>query len=128
MKTRRILVVDDDELIREVATMALTLHKDWTIDQASSGKQAIASARMHPPDAILLDVMMPESDGPDTLAQMRTIPTLKHVPVIFLTAKSRKLEHVRYAELDVVGTIAKPFASVELAAQVATMLGWEDGE
>ena len=124
MSERRLLIVDDDELIRELAITCLELQDGWVIEQAESGMEAVVAASSKPPDAILLDVMMPEWDGPQTLEKLRAVPNLGDVPVIFLTAKTGRAERQRYSGLNVMGTIAKPFEAMELASQIAEILGW----
>ena len=126
MSAKRVLLVDDDDLIREVATNCIELNEPWVVTQAGSGQEALALARQQPPDAILLDVMMPEWDGPETLAQLRQIAQLKHVPVILLTAKAGRSEQRRYAELAISGIIAKPFEPMQLTTRIAEILGWGD--
>ena len=85
--TRRILVVDDDDAARQAAAHSLQLMAGWEVVEAYCGAQAIESAKQHQPDAILLDVMMPDLDGPATLAALRADDTTRAIPVIFLTAK-----------------------------------------
>ena len=85
--TRRILVVDDDELLREVAKAALEIVGGWQVVTAHSGAEARSPGAPERPDAILLDVMMPGVDGPSTVAALRADPATARIPVIFLTAK-----------------------------------------
>lgn len=122
--TRRILVVDDEDDIREVAQISLELMAGWEVIPARSGEEGIRRAEEERPDAILLDVMMPDLDGPSTLARIRGNPATAHIPVILLTARAYAGERDRLAELDVSGVLAKPFDPMELSAQVASTLGW----
>jgi CheY-like chemotaxis protein len=121
---RRVLIVDDDAGIREVAQMSLELVGGFTVTTASSGAAALEAARAERPDGILLDVMMPELDGPDTLAALRDDELLGDVPVIFLTAKVQPAERSRFVEMDVAGLIAKPFDPMTLPGQIAELFGW----
>jgi CheY-like chemotaxis protein len=122
--TRHVLIVDDDDGIREVAKMSLELVAGWHVTTATNGADGIAAARAEPPDGILLDVMMPGLDGPATLAALRADGAIGATPVIFLTAKVQASERTRFAELDVAGLIAKPFDPMTLHTQIAELFGW----
>ena len=126
MPHKRLLVIDDEEDIRDVATLALELTGGWEIAAADSGRRGLAAARDVRPDAILLDVMMPDMDGPSTLAALRTDDATRDIPVIFLTAKVQSADRRRFEELGVRGVIAKPFDPMTLATRVAELLGWEE--
>ncbi len=117
------LVVDDEEDIREVAQLGLETFAGWDVRTAASGPQALHDAAADPPDVVLLDVMMPELDGPSTLAALREHPATRDVPVVFLTAKVQASERRRLEDL-AAGVIAKPFDPVRLAGEVAERLGW----
>ncbi len=124
--TKRILVIDDDEDIQDVALVALEVVGGWEVMTASSGSEGILLAAAEKPDAILLDVMMPDSDGIDTLEQLKANPITQLIPVIFLTAKVQSGDRDRFTQLDIIDVIAKPFKTMLLAQQVATILGWEE--
>lgn len=124
--TRTLLLIDDDDDIREIAQLSLELGAGWTIYNASSGAEGIELARVHKPDAILLDVMMPVMDGPATLEKLRSDDETKHIPVVFLTAKARPAERDRLAGLDVAGVLAKPFDPMTLPDQLRGALGWSE--
>jgi CheY-like chemotaxis protein len=76
------------------------------------------------PDAILLDVMMPDLDGPSTLALLRQDEALREIPVVLLTAKVQAADRRQFGALDVAGVLAKPFDPMTLADDVARALGW----
>ena len=118
----RLLVVDDDEDIREVAQLCLETTGDWQVLTASSGTEAIATARTEQPDAILMDVMMPEMDGLSTFRELQGDKTTRTIPVILLTAKVQAADRGRFAELGVTGVIPKPFDPMTLAGQVTEIL------
>ncbi|MBA8793428.1 CheY-like chemotaxis protein [Friedmanniella endophytica] len=122
MSPRHVLVVDDDDSIREVARMTLELVGGWQVSVASSGAEAWQKVRELRPDAMLLDVMMPGMDGPTTLQRMREDPDTPDVPVIMMTAKDVPMEQRR--ELGLAGLIAKPFDPLTLSDQVSEILGW----
>lgn len=123
--SRRVLIVDDDDAIREVAQTSLELVAGWRVEVASSGAQALGLAAADPPDAILLDVMMPLMDGPTTFARLQADPRTRHVPVVLLTAKVQPAERRRWERLGVAGVLAKPFDPLGLPGAVADLLGWE---
>ena len=123
--TRRVLVVDDDDAIREVAQSSLEIVAGWEVEVASSGLQALDRAVAAPPDAILLDVMMPSMDGPTTFARLQADARTRDVPVVMLTAKVQPAERRRWEQLGVAGVLAKPFDPLELPGQIADLLGWD---
>jgi two-component system OmpR family response regulator len=86
-RLRRILYVEDDPDIHEVARIALSVVGDYDVEICSSGTEAIDAAGRVRPDVVLLDVMMPGMDGVSTMAALRGVPGLEDVPVIFVTAK-----------------------------------------
>ena|SRR5487761_850082 len=122
---RKILIVDDEDAIREVTQVALETLSDWTVLTARSGREGIRLAAADRPDAILLDVMMPDMDGPATLQELAANPLTREIPVLFLTAKVQAADIRRLRGLGVKGVIAKPFDPLELAREVAEALGWE---
>lgn len=126
MTTKRILVVDDDEDIQDVARVALEVVGGWEVITASSGSEGLDLAASQQPDAILLDVMMPDLDGIATLKQLKANPITQSIPVILLTAKVQASDRDRFAALDILGIIPKPFKTMLLAERVAEMLGSED--
>jgi CheY-like chemotaxis protein len=125
MATKQILVVDDEDDIREVAQVSLEMIGNWAILTARSGQEGLTRAEAEQPDAILLDVMMPDMDGPTTFQQLQNMPAICHIPVILMTAKVQASDQRRFASLGVKGVIAKPFDPLTLADQVATTLGWQ---
>jgi CheY-like chemotaxis protein len=125
---RRILIIDDEDDIREVAALALETTAGWEIVAACSGPDGIlAAANSKPiPDAILMDVMMPGMDGPTTFHQLQQNPELASIPVLLLTAKVQGVDQRRFAGLGVSGVLFKPFNPMTLAAQISEKLGWMD--
>lgn len=123
---RRILVVDDDEAIRDVVRTGLEVVARWTVQVAENGAQALTLCSADPPDAVLLDVMMPTMDGPTTFSRLQDNPRTRSVPVIFLTAKVQPAERRHYEGLGVAGVLAKPFDPLALPGQISDLLGWHD--
>ena len=118
MRLERILYVEDDPDIQAVATMALERVGGFTVAAFSSGRRAVAGAAEFSPDLILLDIMMPEMDGPTTLTKLREQSSLAGTPVVFFTAKVQPAEVEHYKSLGALDVIAKPFDPMSLAGQV----------
>ncbi|HEV7196673.1 MAG TPA: response regulator [Pedococcus sp.] len=121
---RRILVVDDDELILEVAQMSLEVVGGWSVVTATDGQQGLDVARAELPDAIVMDVMMPGMDGPTAALALRADPATAGIPIVLLTAKVQAADRAAFAELPVRGVLGKPFDPMLLPAELSTMLGW----
>ncbi|MGC1309551.1 MAG: response regulator [Phormidesmis sp.] len=123
-KPKRILIVDDEESIQKVVSLSLKLEANWESLSASSGKEGIHQAEVHCPDAILLDVMMPELDGISTFEALGKNLNTQAIPVILLTAKTRTAEKRLFQTMGVAGVITKPFNPLTLASQIAKLLNW----
>jgi CheY-like chemotaxis protein len=125
---RQILIIDDEDDIREVAALSLEATAGWNIITASSGADGIRAAAdpKHRPHAILMDVMMPGMDGPTTFRKMQQNPEIATIPVILLTAKVQGVDQRRFADLGVAAVLFKPFDPLTLAAQISNALGWKD--
>jgi CheY-like chemotaxis protein len=122
--TRRILLVDDDQDIRDIAQLALCKFAHWEVRAAPCGQDGLNQAKADPPDAILLDVSMPDMDGISVYEQLQQDPTTRSIPVVLLTAKVLPSDRQRFADLGVAGVITKPFDPVTLSTQVTQVLGW----
>jgi len=123
---RKILIIDDEDDIRQVAALSLETIAGWEVVTANRGAQGIAMARSEKPDAVLLDVMMPEMDGPTTFKNLQADPATAGIPVILLTAKVQGVDQRRFASLGVVAVLFKPFDPITLADQMKEALGWTD--
>ena len=125
---RRILIIDDEDDIREVAALSLEATAGWSITTASSGADGIrvALAADPKPEAILMDVMMPGMDGPTTFRQMQLTPSIAGIPVLLLTAKVQGVDQRRFAGLGFSAVLFKPFDPLTLASQIADALGWKE--
>ena len=124
MQPKHLLIIDDEDHIREVAGLSLEMTQGWRVSTASSGAMGVETARREKPDAILLDVMMPEKDGPTTLRELQMGEDTRLIPVIFLTAKVQAPDRRRFMELGVPGIIAKPFDPLTLGQQIRDVLAW----
>ena len=118
------MCIRDRDDIKTLAQFCLELEANWEMIGASNGKEGIAIAEKEKPDAILLDAMMPELDGIETLAKLRANPETKDIPTIFITAKAQASDRRRFYSAGAKGVINKPFDSLTLASQIAGFLGW----
>lgn len=114
----RILYVEDEPDIQAVAKLALEAVGGFTLEVCSSGQEALDKAEAFAPQLMLLDVMMPEMDGPTTMKKLRELPALANTPVIFMTAKVQPQEVKEYKDLGAVDVIAKPFDPMTLASNI----------
>ena len=124
MTTKRILIIDDEETIQTVVHFGLRMAAGWEVLTASSGPQGIHTAQTELPDAILLDVMMPEMDGIATFKALQSTPETEKIPVILLTAKAQAAEKRQFNQLGVSGVITKPFNSLDLPEKITRILHW----
>jgi len=119
----RILLVDDEADIRQVARLALEALGGFDVRECSSGLAAPDAAAGFVPDLILMDVMMPGQDGPATLKILRATPGLAQIPIVFMTAKVQPQEVSAFRSLGALDVIAKPFDPMTLAQTVRRI--WE---
>lgn len=117
----RIVYVEDDDDIREIAQLALEMVGGFEVLLCASGEQALEQAPAFAPDMILLDVMMPGMDGPTTLAALRQHAQLAHIPVAFMTAKIQPQEISAYKAMGALDVIAKPFDPMQLSEQITAI-------
>ena len=122
MTTKRILIVDDEQDIREATQICLEVLGEWEVMTASSGKEGLIKAAAEQPDVILLDVMMPDMDGLTTLQNLQANPATQNIPVILLTAKAQPAEKRRFTELKVAAVITKPYDPFMLSDQLTQAL------
>ena len=122
---QRILVVDDEESIVDAVATSLR-YEGFDVARASTGRAALSSAQEHPPDLIVLDVMLPDLDGLEVTRRLRQDGL--RVPVLFLTARDA-LEH-KIAGLTIGGDdyVTKPFSLAEVVARTRAILRRTQGE
>lgn len=126
MTTKRILVIDDEDGIREIVQFCLEAVAGWDVLTAASGSEGLVKAEAEQPDAILLDVMMPDMDGPTTFQQLQVNPATQYIPTILLTAKAKTSEQQKFIDLGVSGVITKPFKAQDLVEQIREILNWRE--
>ena len=126
MSGLKVLYVDDEPDIREVATLSLQLDREIEVRAAESGAEAIAvfAKGDWTPDVVLLDVMMPVMDGPGVLKALREMAAA--TPVIFITARAQTHERGRLMDLGALGVITKPFDPMSLAKDLRAVLAAAD--
>lgn len=118
---KKILYLEDDEMISEVAIMTLEDIGNFEVKHYFSGKDALQNVVSDAPQLLLFDMMMPEMDGVETLKKMREIPEVKDIPVIFMTAKVQSHEQEVYVKLGAIGVIEKPFDPMKLSDLIIEM-------
>ena len=121
--TLSILHVDDSEDIREVVRLALETVGGLNVVQCGSGAEALEAAQASKIDLFLLDVMMPEMTGPQTLLGLRELPQFARTPAVFLTAKAANGDLDELMGLGAADVLFKPFDPMTLADQVVAI--WE---
>lgn len=124
MSPKRILIIDDEERIREVVRACLEDLAQWYVIVAASSEEGLVKAASESPEAILLDISMPDLDGFEFLERLQANPAIQSIPVILLTAKVQPSDRSRFAQMGITGVITKPFNPVTLSTQIATILGW----
>jgi len=121
-QTKKILFVEDQEDIQAVARIALETVGGFTVEICSNGSLALTRALEFKPDLLLLDVMMPGMDGPETLKKLRELKQTADTPVIFMTAKVQQNEVESLMKLGARGVISKPFDPMKLADSIREIL------
>lgn len=117
----KILHVEDDPDILEIALIALETVGGLSVTQCSSGDEALAAVHDVKPDLFLLDVMMPGLSGEQTLRKLHAIPEFASTPAIFMTAKAQVSELQKLRETGVLDIIIKPFDPMTLADQIVAL-------
>lgn len=124
MTVKQILIIDDEERIRELVQACLEDLGGWRTISAASGREGLIMAETPSLDAILLDVSMPDMDGFLCFQKLQENPLTRSIPVVLLTAKVLPDDRVQFAQMGVAGMITKPFNPVTLCEQIAEILGW----
>lgn len=125
MSPKRILIIDDEPDIREIAKLSLALTKQWDVLTASSGEEGSNIASEFQPDAILLDLIMPKLGGLDTLKLLKENKKTFDIPVVLLTATAKLAMRAEYAQWGAKGILVKPFDPGTLGDQIAELLAWK---
>ncbi|PSB06773.1 two-component system response regulator [filamentous cyanobacterium CCP2] len=122
--TKRILIVDDEEDIRDVVRVSIEEFAGWLAMTAASGGEGLQIARTEALDVILMDISMPDMDGFQMCEALKADTQTQNIPVVVLTAKALQGDSDRFAKLDVAGVITKPFNPITVWRQVAEIMDW----
>jgi CheY-like chemotaxis protein len=120
--TLRILLIEDDLDIQKMVRLSLKYQGGHEVVVASGGKEGLEKAAHENPDLILLDVMMPEMDGYETIKELKSQPGTRHIPVVFLSARAQQAEIQKGRELGAIGYLVKPFDPMMLASQLEALM------
>ncbi|PQV65061.1 Response regulator receiver domain-containing protein [Abditibacterium utsteinense] len=116
---QRIMMVEDDVDIQTVARMSLEAVGGYTVEVCSGGHEALQKVEGFAPNLILLDVMMPDMDGPTLLQHLRAGNNTKNLPIVFMTAKAQSHEVESYLKMGALAVVSKPFDPMKLSAILA---------
>lgn len=118
----RLLCADDEDDIRTILQLALSLDPELEVHLVASGAEALARAKSATFDAIVLDGMMPGLDGYETCRRLKADPATSQVPIVFLTAKAQRSETERALALGAVACLTKPFDPMTIASELRAAL------
>lgn len=124
MTRKKILIVDDEEHLRELVQLCIEDLAGWDTLVAGSGKECLEILETEKPNAILLDVSMPEMDGLVVCEYLQSNPITRSIPVILLTARVLPRDLAKFTQMGIAGIIPKPFQPVTLTQEVTNILGW----
>ncbi|MDP6439060.1 MAG: response regulator [Candidatus Brocadiia bacterium] len=127
MKRRKILVVDDEEHVREMIELRLTRF-GFQVLHASTGEEALEMTEREMPALVLLDVMLPGVDGFQVCAQLKDNDATRDIPVMMLTAKGEAKDIIRAFDAGAVDYIVKPYDPLILQQKLVQSLGEEEPE
>lgn len=122
MSTKRILLMDDEYELSFVVATCLEEFGSWEVLRTQTAKEGLCLAQTKQPDAIVLDVMMPEMDGVTLFHCLKKEPTTQTIPVIFITAKVQTSDLNQYNKLGAKGIISKPFDPFKIVEQITKIL------
>jgi CheY-like chemotaxis protein len=121
---KSILYVEDDLHVRTTAKLVMEVIGNYTVRDCGSGAEALVAARDFHPDLILLDLLMPELDGLETLERLRRMPHLMDTPALFVTGMTSTFDLARYLDAGAIGVIPKPLAPLRLSDQLRAL--WDE--
>jgi len=126
-QTTRVLCIDDEPGVVELITLILK-SQNIQVEGANSGPEGLDVMRQNPPDAVLLDIMMPDMDGWEVYRQMKEDDNLKNIPVIIVTARNSSFEEIIARERAGVNDyVTKPFVPNDLRSSLSKVLKLGDG-
>ena len=122
---QRVMCVEDDADVRMILEFSLRRLGKYEVSLCASGQEALDTVASFRPQLVLLDVMMPQMSGTETLERLRMLDVMRGVPVVFLTAKAMSNEVEGLLKHGAAGLIVKPFDSVSLPKDIR--IYWEHG-
>ncbi|HYA91309.1 MAG TPA: response regulator [Thermodesulfobacteriota bacterium] len=125
--SRKILIVDDEEVIRKFLKIHLT-KLGYEVQEAADGEQAIEQLGKADFDLLICDVLMPKKDGWQVIREVKSNPKTKDIPVILLTAKNEDSDMFKGYDLGVNYYMTKPFTKAQLIYGLKLMFGETPGE
>ena len=126
MIDRQILIVDDDDCLRELIQACLEDLAGWDTLVAASGEECLQILQTERPNAILLDISMPGMDGIAVCDRLQSDPITRSIPVILLTAKVLPSDRTRFAQMGIAGVVSKPIEPITLKKEITEILGWDE--
>ncbi len=114
----KLLIIDDDQDIVEILLLRFRKEGAFAVETALDGTDGLAKARVFEPDVVLLDVVMPRTDGWEVCRRLRSDPATAHIPIVAMTAQDGAADHARAREAQVCRVLTKPF---DLGALVDTL-------
>lgn len=114
----KIMYVEDDPDLRKIVTVSLAAKGGFTVRVCDSGEQALKQVGEFQPDLIIMDVMMEDMDGPETLGELRKLPETAAIPILFMTSRVLHQDVEKYKKIGAAGVIKKPFHPLKLADEV----------
>lgn len=121
--TMKVLIIDDEEDNRQIANLALTMIGGFTVIEADGGEAGLKLAESEKPDVILLDFVMPNMNGLDTLKALRGNPSTEKIPVIFVSTKSLQEREKELFDAGAQGILQKPFNPTQLPQKIKSITG-----
>ncbi len=123
---KHILLIEDEPNIVEAITFIL-LRDGWQVDAHSDGATAVSKVQSMAPDAVILDVMLPNKSGFDILRDLRAVPETRDLPIMMLTARGQTKDRERAEDLGVSAFMTKPFSNADVLANVRALVDRADG-
>ena len=117
----KVIHVEDDDDIRELVGLSLEISGEFEVLSCASGSEALSAVEAFTPDVLLLDVMMPNMNGLETLDNIRSLEGYSKIPALFVTARAGVGENKELFEAGALGVIVKPFEVATLAKQILTI-------
>ena len=118
------MLAEDDADIRLVSRLSLK-KAGYRVTATSNGRELLEKLALEKPDVILLDYMMPDMDGAEACRQIKANPETRHIPVVFVTAKSQGFLVEQVKQLGAAGYIVKPYDALTLGDQLRAILNGE---